>query len=588
MRLRLISVLASAALLPLAMVGSASASGGVGVRINVANPDTPFPPNKSAEGAIAIDPHNPNVVAAGAFDETDEAPCGTAQSTATSPCPFVTGVGTSGAYFSFDRGNSWVQPTYTGWTAASGTPMVGPIHTLPWYFEAGLQSDGDSAVAFGPAPNPTTGQFNKSTPWADGSRLYYANLTSNGGFPGEEPFRGFEAVGVSRMDNPTADRVQVKANWMTPVLVATRSSSTTFLDKEQVWADNTGSSPFFGNAYVCFADFRGNSSFPQANEPQPLMIATSTDGGSTWTERQVTAASSSQTGGQGFGRSGCTIRTDSHGVVYVFAEQFESNLGSLPTHGTHIMFKSFDGGMSWTLAMPLFTITDPCYFFDPVEGRCVFDGIAGGRSDLSASPSVDIANGAPSGAGATNLIVDAWSDGGMALNHEVTKMAWSSDGGSSWTTKTVPTLGRSFYTAPALAPDGSTVYVSNTAFTTPFQTSTANPRLLVNSFLSAPMSSAGPGAWTTVATGLPGDSRGASANGLRFEFLGDYDYAAATAGFGVALWVADARAAQNCPAIDAYRQSLYTSSPLHKPNPATACAGTPRFGNIDIWGATSG
>src|SRR5437588_890063 len=57
MRLRLIGLLASVSVLALAGVGSASAfSPSTGVRINIANPDTPFPVNKSAEGAIAIDP----------------------------------------------------------------------------------------------------------------------------------------------------------------------------------------------------------------------------------------------------------------------------------------------------------------------------------------------------------------------------------------------------------------------------------------------------------------------------------------------------------------------------------------------------
>ena len=136
---RILQVATALAIASLAATVSAAAAPGVGVRINVANPDTPFPPNKSAEGAIAIDPHNPNVVAAGAFDEVDEAPCGTAQSSAGSPCPFVSGVGTSGAYFSFDRGQTWTQPAYTGWTAASGLAKFGPIPTLPWSFEAGLQ-----------------------------------------------------------------------------------------------------------------------------------------------------------------------------------------------------------------------------------------------------------------------------------------------------------------------------------------------------------------------------------------------------------------------------------------------------------------
>jgi hypothetical protein len=73
-------------------------------------------------------------------------------------------------------------------------------------------------------------------------------------------------------------------------------------------------------------------------------------------------------------------------------------LVGLPTHGFHVMFKSTDGGRSFTKAQVVRQITDPCFFVDPVYGRCVMDGFAGARTDLSAAPSVDIANGAPTGA----------------------------------------------------------------------------------------------------------------------------------------------------------------------------------------------
>src|SRR5439155_7165993 len=143
------------------------------------------------------------------------------------------------------------------------------------------------------------------------------------------------------------------------------------------------------------------------NVPAPLQVSVSPDGGTTWSTKQLTAAGTGGRGPEMFGLSGCTVRTTSTGVVHLFAQMFENPaLVGLPTHSFHVEFTSTDGGASWSKQQVLFENIDPCTFVDPVYGRCVMDGFAGARTDLSAAPSVDIANGAPTGAGATNTIID--------------------------------------------------------------------------------------------------------------------------------------------------------------------------------------
>src|SRR5256886_4970501 len=194
-----------------------------GTLVTVGSPVSPFSQNKQNEPAIAIDANHPNVVVAGVNDNIDMEDC---NSGADNTCPFTPGVGVSGVYFSFDSGNHWTQPTYTGWSARNchGVPgpdpgcqplAGGPIGTLPWYYENGLVSDGDPAVAFGPAPDEN-GHFS----WTNGSRLYYANLTANFGATREEArFNGYEAIGVSRTDDAAAAAANDKDPWMPPVVI---------------------------------------------------------------------------------------------------------------------------------------------------------------------------------------------------------------------------------------------------------------------------------------------------------------------------------------------------------------------------------
>lgn len=587
-RLSIASTLIALMLFFVALTASAANSESL---VSMGSPTGPFSQNKQNEPAVAVDANHPTILAAGANDNIDMEACNAGDDTT---CPFTPKIGGSGIYFSFDSGGTWTQPTYQGLTArgcagviGNGdpdcTPVVGPIGTLPHYYENGLVSDGDPALAFGPVPDGN-GHFD----WDNGSRLYYANLTSTtGDLPAQETFKGFEAIAVSRTDDVVAAAASDANAWMEPVIV-TQQSSTTFSDKEQIWADNAASSPFFGNVYVCVATFRSLSRGRAS--PQPLIVATSSDGGNTWTQKQVTPASNNPFNTkQGFGRSGCTIRTDSSGVVYVFANQFA--VGQ-PGQGAHIMVKSKDGGKSWTPPQNIGLAVDTCFAvqFDGTGFRCVMDGEAGARDDLSSAPSVDIANGAPSGSDATNEIVRTWVDGRDGLNHEHVYVSYSTNKGKTWSAPAAIESGsdRGYYSAIAISPDATDAYVVYNAFTTPYRNDTTSARGLVGVIKHADVGGNGAfGAWGEVNRGATGDPRTSSQNNLWLEFLGDYVYAVATNDFAAAVWN-DTRNGADCPAIDAWRAAAQvaiqngTAVPA-KPAPQQDCPAT--FGNSDIYGA---
>jgi hypothetical protein len=553
--------------------------------VTVGSNDTIFSQNKQNEPSVAIDPAHPTVVAAGSNDNIDMEACNAGPPT---DCPFTLDVGGTGVHFSFDSGDTWMQPTYTGLTArdclGDPDPAVttdvcvahpGPIGTLPRYDEAGLVSDGDPALAFGPVPD-ADGDFS----WANGSRLYFGNLTSNLSVSETLSFKGFEAIAVSRIDGDPALTPAIVAdqdNWMAPVIASSQSSAT-FADKVQVWADNAESSPFFGNAYVCYARFQGAGA-------APMTVATSTDGGDTWVNKKVSPGHN--VAPRMWGQSGCTIRTDSEGVVYVFYEEFQNPAFFFPPSGRHFLVQSFDGGASWTRPRVINEVIDPCYEleFDGASSRCVSDGIAGARNDLAASPNVSIANGAPTGAGATDEIVLTWV--GFEENRdEHVWVRYSTDGGASWSDpQIVESPGdRGYYSAPALSPDGTDLYLVYNAFTTPFRDDTTSVRGLVGVVLHADVGPAGaPTGWTEVHRGAVGDSRGSAQNNIIIEFLGDYVYASATNNYAVAVWQ-DARNAAVCPAVQTWRAAMQAdpaSFPEGRPAIQEECPAT--FGNTDIF-----
>jgi hypothetical protein len=310
-------------------------------------------------------------------------------------------------------------------------------------------------------------------------------------------------------------------------------------------------------------------------------VAVSHDGGNTWTQHQITAAANNS---QRNPTDGCTIRTDSHGTAYVFGVGTVSSQGH---QAFELMSTSTNGGANWSPPVAVAgPVTQPGVI-DPNLGRPVIDGLAGARSDLAPAPSVDIANGAPTGGDATDRIVMTYVSGTLAAPHVY--FSESTNHGASWSTpQAIESAGdRGYYTAPSISPNGTDVYVVYNAFTTPFRTNTTDPRALVGVVKHADSSTSlgtPTGAFSELHRSPPGDPRGSSQNNLVGEFLGDYVYAVATRTYGAAVWN-DTRNAADCPAIDAWRQALASGdTSVPRPAPQQDCPAT--FGNSDIFGGS--
>jgi hypothetical protein len=575
-----------------ALAAGASAGDGHDPRVG-SGPPQPGLRDAQSEPAIAVDvgaiarhvPQAKQPLAVGANDYFDQAIC-------TNVCRFTDGVGISGVYFSGDNAVSWTKQgdlIYPGRTMRTEPARRGRIITVP-RFAKKLASHGDPALAFGPVPG-------KKFDWSNGSRLYYATLALRYRSPDDGP----QTIVVSRTDNlavAASSGSNAWRAWTAPVRVSRKTRGDYFADKPAIWADNAESSDHFGSVYLCWASYKTAAEAEAGRgSPRPLLLSRSTDGGKVWS-RPIPLSP----GAGGSTRQGCAIRTDSEGSVYVVWEGSGSKVGN-----SIYLTRSDTGGASFPAAHPVASVVDVGATNTGLRSTLrarTFDGVLGARTN--SWPSIDIANGAPSGKDARNTIVLAWADARAGRDKEQALLQYSRKRGDAWSkpvnaaNRRPPspyTLERPDFPAVAISPSGRHVYIVYTAFHDPWRSDTTNPRRMggvmrVTTFADL-MARGGSASWTEL-TPRPavGDARFTASvsgeersltRGAAVEFIGDYNSIVATDRAGYAVWI-DVRDTENCGPVRLFRSKILASPRRRFKQPNIRLRCPKEFGDANLFG----
>lgn len=501
-----------------------------------------FPTNKQNEPTIAVNPTNSRLLIAGSNDEQRQPPCGPGPERGPdvpeSDCSFFPGVGTSGVYTSSDGGATWTNR--------------GLLDDQSSWQGSGVISDGDPVITYGPKPDGNGG-FS----YANGARAYYSGLGTVLGA------RGFEYIVVAYSDD---DGV----TWSAPVIGSTKTSSADFNDKNWITADTSPSSPYFGQVYLSWTEFRSATARGYGNEP--VMVATSTDGGLSFgAPKQLSAAGNNGTGN---GRQGSSSTVGPDGTVYVAFEQGSSQVVTV----------SPDGGKRWSRPAPIGPVRD---ISDPIPG-------ANFRTDSFPTIAADPRAG-------STTVYASWST--MTGDSGRIVVARSSDRGASWSApqQVSGAEGFAFFQGLDVAPNGRVdVAYQALVATDPSTFGTGNASIDAYAVSSADGASFSSPVKISTASSDPAVS---AQNNLQRQFWGDYNTLVSDDA-GAWFISTDSRHGVGCEDVDAYQHFLVDnglvirgdmadrqsqqqtgvnpalSDPSEKPAPPTACE--PQFGNTDV------
>jgi hypothetical protein len=457
------------------------------------NTSAVFPTNKQNEPTIAQNPVDGRFLIAGSNDEQRQPPCGPGLvrgDVPSSDCGFFPGVGTSGVYTSSDGGSTWINR--------------GLLDDQPSWQGAGVISDGDPVIAYGPKPDGNGGFT-----YADGARAYYSTLATVIGA------KGLEYIVVSSSDDNGE-------TWSAPVIGTTKTSSADFNDKNWIDVDASPTSPYFGRVYLSWTEFR---SFGFGSEP--MMVSVSSDGGVSFgAPKQLSPAGNNGTGN---GRQGSSIAVGPDGTVYVAFEQGFAQVVSI----------SRDGGRKWTRPITIGAVAD---LDDPIPGSNF-------RTNSFPTIAADPTPG-------STTVYAAWANrtpqGGRIV------VASSTDAGRTWSTprEVSGTEGYAFYQGMDVAPNGRvdiayqalTVNVGGDADS--FGTGNAS----IDAYA---VSKPATGSWSSpvkIST-APSDPAVSSQNNLQRQFWGDYSTLVSD-NEGAWFISTDSRRGAGCPAVDDYQSYL--------------------------------